>query len=94
MEHLLIVDDEAVLAGMWQQHLELLGYRVTACTSSLSAMQHFKSHPEAFDLVLTDMNMPNITGDKLSRMVIEIRPEIPPAILHKSGVASVFSTAS
>jgi signal transduction histidine kinase/ActR/RegA family two-component response regulator len=76
-EHLLIVDDEAVLAGMWQQHLELLGYRVTACTSSQAAIQNFKSQPEAFDLVLTDMNMPNITGNKLSRMLMEIRPDIP-----------------
>ncbi|MFH0726357.1 MAG: ATP-binding protein [Pseudomonadota bacterium] len=76
-EHILIVDDEAVLVSMWQQHLELLGYKVTALTNSQAALLHFKSHPGIFDLVLTDMNMPNMTGSKLSRMMMEIRPDIP-----------------
>jgi signal transduction histidine kinase len=76
-EHVLIVDDEAMLASMWQQHLELLGYKVTACTDSQAALLQFRRHPEIFDLVLTDMNMPNMTGSKLSRMMMEIRPDIP-----------------
>jgi signal transduction histidine kinase/ActR/RegA family two-component response regulator len=76
-EHILIVDDEAVLVSMWQQHLELLGYKITACTNSQMALSHFKNHPEIFDLVLTDMNMPNITGSKLSRMMMAVRPDIP-----------------
>lgn len=76
-EHILIVDDEAVLANMWKQHLEFLGYRVTTFTNSPEALRQFKKRPEVFDLVMTDMNMPNITGRNLSRKLLDIRSDIP-----------------
>ena len=57
--------------------LESLGYKVTARTSSVEALELFKAKPDSFDLVITDMTMPNMTGDELARELIRIKPEIP-----------------
>lgn len=50
---------------------------MTTRTNSIEALELFRSQPEKFDLVITDMTMPNITGDKLSVELIKIRPDIP-----------------
>ena len=76
-ERILFVDDEAPIARMGSQILERLGYSVTTRTSSVEALELFRSKPNDFDLVITDMTMPNMTGDKLAAALIEIRPEIP-----------------
>jgi CheY-like chemotaxis protein len=57
--------------------LESLGYTVTTRTSSLEALELFKAKPDRFDLVITDMAMPNMPGDALSAELMKIRPEIP-----------------
>ena len=57
--------------------LERLGYRVVCRTSSIEALELFKNRPDQFDLVITDMTMPNLTGDKLTRQIMGIRPDIP-----------------
>ena len=57
--------------------LEQLGYTVTTRTSSVEALELFRSRPQAFDIVVTDMTMPNITGDKLAGELMKIRPDIP-----------------
>ena len=76
-ERILLVDDEVHLVGMAQNILERLGYQVTARTSSVEAKKLFQMKPLEFDLVITDMTMPNITGDKLAKELLEIRPDIP-----------------
>ena len=60
-----------------EKMLSRLGYLITAHTSSVEALRNFRSSPDTFDLVITDMTMPHITGDKLANMVKEIRPDIP-----------------
>jgi len=60
-----------------KQTLEALGYTVTTRTSSIEALELFHAKLEKFDLVITDMTMPNMTGDELARELIRIRPEIP-----------------
>ena len=65
-ERVLFVDDESMLVDMSQQILQRLGYQVTACTSSVEALGHFQENPTAFDLVITDMTMPNMTGKELA----------------------------
>ena len=57
--------------------LERLGYRVTAKTSANEAFELFRQHPDEFDLVVTDMTMPDMTGDILARKIMAIRPNIP-----------------
>jgi CheY-like chemotaxis protein len=76
-ERILIVDDEEQLVRMSQQILERLGYHVTARTSSIETLEAFRAAPDKFDLVITDMTMPNMTGVHLAKNLIEIRSDIP-----------------
>ena len=57
--------------------LEGLGYKVTARTSSIEALEAFRHKSAAFDLVITDMTMPNMTGKDLAGELMSIRPDIP-----------------
>jgi len=76
-ERILFIDDEILLASLGKQMLESLGYDVTTRTSSIEALELFKARPDRFDLVITDMTMPNLTGDKLALKIVKIRPDIP-----------------
>ena len=76
-ESILFVDDEAFQADIAKQMLSRLGYRLTTCTSSVEALELFRQSPQKFDLVITDMTMPHMTGDVLAREFISIRPDIP-----------------
>ncbi|MBI9084855.1 MAG: PAS domain S-box protein [Desulfobacterales bacterium] len=76
-EHILLVDDEPILIEVEQQMLEKLGYTVTPCSGSPEALAAFRQSPWTFDLVITDMTMPKMTGDKLAAELIRIRPDIP-----------------
>jgi len=76
-EHVLVVDDEEFIIKIVQFLLENLGYRVTATTSSLEALRLFEQQPADFDLVITDMTMPQMTGADLARKFLAIRPDIP-----------------
>jgi PAS domain S-box-containing protein len=76
-EHILLVDDEEPIIQSTSHILESLGYKVTARTSSLEALEEFKNRCDAFDLVITDQTMPKMTGDRLSEEMLRIRPDIP-----------------
>jgi signal transduction histidine kinase/CheY-like chemotaxis protein len=76
-ERILLVDDEVSIVNMGKQVLKKYGYRVTAHVDSLAALAEFKQDPEAFDLVITDMTMPNMTGDILARHIKSLRQDIP-----------------
>ncbi len=76
-ERVLLVDDEEVLVRIVKEMLEFLGYEVVDRTSSIEALKSFRASPERFDLVITDMTMPNMTGEELAQELIGIRPDIP-----------------
>ena len=76
-EHILFVDDEEQLLGAMVAMLEGLGYQVTALSSSSEALDIFKQQPEKFNLLITDMTMPEKTGKDLAIEIKQIRPEIP-----------------
>jgi CheY-like chemotaxis protein len=76
-ERILLVDDEEAIVRMEQQMLERLGYNVTARTSSIEALEAFRNSPEKFDLVITDMAMPNMTGVQFAQQLLQIKPHIP-----------------
>jgi signal transduction histidine kinase/ActR/RegA family two-component response regulator len=76
-ERILFIDDEATIARMGGQILERLGYSVTARTDGVEAVALFKSNPKDFDLVISDMTMPVITGDELAIQLMKIRQDIP-----------------
>ena len=66
-----------MLAKLGSIMLKRQGYQVTAITSSSDALEIFKSDPEAFDLVITDQTMPNLSGSELAAELMKIRPGIP-----------------
>lgn len=76
-ERILLVDDEEQLVPMIQVMLESLGYRVKSFTSSMQALLVFRNQPESFDLVLTDMTMPRMTGAQLAEKIMRINPKTP-----------------
>jgi CheY-like chemotaxis protein len=76
-ERILFIDDEQVLVDLGKRILEGLGYEVRIETSSEDALEVFKKQPEGFDLIITDMTMPHMTGDKLASELKKIRPDIP-----------------
>jgi len=76
-ERILLVDDEEVIVRLVKQQLERLGYHVTPFIASPDALEALKTDPEAFDLVISDMSMPHMTGDQLAKELIDIRADIP-----------------
>ncbi len=74
---ILFVDDQNIIAESGKQMLEHLGYNVVAHTSSIKALETFRTQPTEFDLVITDMTMPNLTGMSLSERLLQIRSDIP-----------------
>ncbi|MGB5157546.1 MAG: PAS domain S-box protein [Desulfobacterales bacterium] len=76
-ENILLVDDEKELASVEKKMLEVLGYHVTKTTNAMDALEIFKENADIFDLVITDMTMPFMTGIQLSKEIFRIRPEIP-----------------
>ena len=70
------MDDEPVLIKVSKQMLEMLGYTITACRGSLEALETFRKAPHEIDLVLSDMTMPKMTGDKLILEMMKIRPDL------------------
>ncbi len=76
-EKILLVDDEQAILTMQKRMLERLGYQVTSRTSSIEALEVFRHSPAKFALVITDMAMPNLSGDKLALALNRIRHDIP-----------------
>ncbi|MBI5895866.1 MAG: response regulator, partial [Desulfobacterales bacterium] len=76
-ERLLLVDDEKMIARLEEQMFARLGYHVTTRLSSVDALEAFRANPRAYDLVITDMTMPNMTGEQLAQELIAIRPGLP-----------------
>jgi PAS domain S-box-containing protein len=92
--HVLFVDDERVLALMQRRQLEHLGYEVTVHTSSVEALEDFRSRPDAFSLLITDDTMPRMTGRALAREVLAIRPGLPVLMVSGGDAANRESLAS
>ncbi len=76
-ERVLFVDDEESIVKMGNQRLERLGYKVESTTSPIEALDLFRSKPDQFDLVITDLTMPKMTGDRLVKEILNIRPDMP-----------------
>ena len=76
-ERILFVDDEESLVKAVEQMLGRIGYEVVTKMNPMEALDLFKAEPGRFDLVITDMAMPHLTGDKLAHELIRIRKDIP-----------------
>jgi PAS domain S-box-containing protein len=76
-ESILIVDDERDISMTWQQMLNRQGYAVTVKNHPYLALEELKNDPERYSLILTDLCMPDMTGDKLSEEIYKINPRVP-----------------
>jgi|GEM_PF-1807667 len=76
-EQILVVDDQLQVGQVTCEILETLGYRSTLFSACHSAIQAFRDDPRRYDLVITDMTMPKMTGLELASRLRKCRPEIP-----------------
>lgn len=76
-EKILLVDDEKSVINVESEMLRSLGYQVVAYLTPHDALEEFIQHPDEYDLVITDMTMPKMTGDKFAMEIMAIRPHIP-----------------
>jgi DNA-binding NtrC family response regulator len=74
---ILFVDDEEVIVNMARIMLKRLGYEVVGESDSRLALSAFRADPGAFDVVMTDLTMPGLTGVDLAREILQLRPDIP-----------------
>ncbi|MEJ2220605.1 MAG: PAS domain S-box protein [Desulfobacterales bacterium] len=76
-EHILFIDDEDTLIDLGESMLKKLGYRVETRTRPDEALESFRAAPDNYDLVISDMTMPGMTGDLLAAELMKIRADIP-----------------
>ncbi len=76
-ERVLFIDDELPIANMGTETLKRLGYRVTSQNSSMEALELFRSKPNDFDIIISDITMPHMFGDRLAKKLLRIRNDIP-----------------
>jgi len=79
-ERILFIDDEKSVLYMGKKILKKLGYEVEAKNKPIEALELFKLTPEKFDIVITDMTMPEMNGVEVSKKIMSIRPDVPVVI--------------
>lgn len=75
--NVLIVDDDEIVAKSIKMLLTIMGFNAIISTDGIKAIKLFKGKPDHFDLIITDMTMPNMTGDILSKKLLSVKPDIP-----------------
>ncbi len=76
-ERILLVDDEELILEIGREMLKGLGYQVETRASSIDALEAFRTDPTKYDLVISDMTMPRMTGERLAKEIKKFRPDIP-----------------
>ncbi len=87
---ILFIDDEIGLTMLGQEILHSLGYEVTTHNNCLSALKEFRTHPDKFDLIITDQTMPKLSGEMLAKEIMLVRQDIP--IILCTGYAPNFTS--
>ena len=78
--HILYLDDDDTLVFLVRRLLERRGYRVTSFTDQQQAIKAVREQPQAFHLLLTDYNMPGMSGLDVARAALAINPQLPVAV--------------
>ena len=76
-QKILLVDDEPALTAVFQRLLVRLNYQATSCNNARDAISLFRRNPAAFDLVITDLTMPDMNGLEVARQIHALRPDLP-----------------
>lgn len=89
VKHVLFVDDDQSIISLAQVIFEQLGYTVETSTNPVEALNVFNKNPQQFDLIVTDMTMPDMKGDELAVKILSIRPDVP--IILSTGYSDLIS---
>lgn len=73
---LLLVDDEAALLKLMETFLGRMGYQVASNTSASAALARFEAAPDDFRLVVTDLTMPEMSGEQMALRMVGLNPKI------------------
>ncbi len=84
VKKILIVEDEPLIASLYQEFLNDYGFDSTTCEDGLVALEVFEQANRSFDLVITDQTMPNMTGTELSIALLNRVPTLPIILLSGS----------
>lgn len=84
-QHLMLVDDHPGMARVSARLLETLGYRTSVFDDPREALKALRAAPSGFDAVLTDLSMPQMSGEEFTLALREVRPELP--VIVSSGMA-------
>jgi len=76
-QHILYLDDEEILVRLCRRKFETLGYRASGYTQADEALAAVQALPSGFDLVITDYNMPGLSGLKVAAAVRQLNPRVP-----------------
>jgi len=76
-EKILFIDDDELLLDIGYNLISSLGYSVTVEQSPVNALGMFQSNPGHFDLLITDLTMPKLSGIDLAKIVLAIKPDLP-----------------
>lgn len=82
---ILFVDDEEATIKMTKRMLSRLGYQICALISPQKALEHFRLHPDRFDLLITDLTMPEMNGITLASEIHKTRPDLPVILMTGYG---------
>ena len=91
-EKIMVVDDEDAITAIYKTLLENFGYQVKTFGNAVDALATFKTDPDQFDLIITDMTMPGFTGDKFALEIFKIKPDFP--VILCSGFSDNISPAA
>jgi len=88
-EHILLVDDEPLVSNVISQMLQRLGYEVTSINDPRQALETFRNTSGTFDMLISDLTMPGLTGDQLAEKILALDPDLP--VLICSGYSDALS---
>lgn len=88
---ILLVEDQLEVGSIVKKLLEVNGFHVNSFNDPLETLAYIRLAPESFDLLLTDLNMPALSGRELAHALMEINPAIPVIICSGYGDHSILS---
>lgn len=92
MANILLADDDAAVRDLVRRALTAEGHSVHVTQDGAEALDHLTAHPGTIDLLVTDVDMPQLDGVSLAREAVQLKPNL--AIVLMSGFSDQLDRAS